>query len=124
MPKKLGTNPKDLIGITKVQLDLVPPAAEIYCALGLSDGAKKYGAFNWRKNKVVMSIYVAAIKRHLACLMDGEDNAKDSGYPHVAHAMACCAILADAKETGNLIDDRPKSGCAAKLLEKLQRANR
>ncbi len=117
MSKKLGQNPKDRIGIKKVQLDLVPPAAKIYTALGLTDGKAKYGAYNWRKNKVIMSIYLAAIERHLAAWWDGEEFASDSGVHHLAHALACGAILADAKETGNLIDDRPPKGCAARLIQ-------
>jgi hypothetical protein len=111
-------NPKDLIGIKKPNLFLVPPAAEIYLALAMQDGAAKYGPYNWRENKVKASVYVAACKRHIGKWVDGLENAEDSGAPELAHAMACLGILADAIETGNLIDDRPLPGAAAKLLER------
>ena len=111
-----GTNPKDLLGIKKVQLNLVPASSTIYQALAMEDGAVKYGPFNWRTKKVKASIYVAAAIRHIQAWFDGEENASDSGKPHLGHALACLGILADAKETGNLADDRPVPGPAAKLI--------
>lgn len=116
----LGTNPKDLLGIKKVQLNLVPPSSIIYQALAMEDGARKYGPYNWRANKVIASIYVAAAQRHLMAWLDGEENAADSGKPHLAHALACLGIIVDAKETGNLVDDRPLPGVAAKLIAELE----
>lgn len=113
------TNPKDRIGDTKPQLHLVPAALELHVSQAMADGAKKYGAYNWRTRKVKLSVYIAAAKRHLASYFDGEDRARDSGRLHLAHAGACIAILLDALETGNLIDDRPAKGCAADLIEKL-----
>lgn len=112
------TNPKDLIGITKPNLFLVPPAAQLYLALAMGDGAVKYGPYNWREKNVKASIYIAACQRHLLAYLDGEECASDSGRPHLAHALACLAIIVDAKETGNLVDDRPKPGAASALIEK------
>lgn len=117
--EQLGTNPKDLLGIKKVQLQLVPPAAKIYCALAMEDGAVKYGPFNWREKKVKASVYVGAAQRHLEAYYDGENDAPDSKKPHLAHAIASLAILIDALETGNLVDDRPKPGAAGPLITKL-----
>lgn len=115
---KLGTNPKDLLGIKKVQLNLVPASSIIYQALAMEDGAKKYGPYNWRENKVIASVYVAAAMRHLQAWYDsGEEVAEDSKRPHLGHAMACLGIIIDAKETGNLVDDRPPSGAAATLIK-------
>lgn len=111
-------NPKTAFGIKKVNLALNPPAALIYMALGFMDGAAKYGPYNWRENEVSAMIYVAALKRHLEAWLDGEEVAEDSGKPHLAHLLACAAILVDALETGNLVDDRPKPGAAAALLKK------
>ncbi|OHD28404.1 MAG: hypothetical protein A2Y38_16640 [Spirochaetes bacterium GWB1_59_5] len=113
-----STNPKDKIGIKKPHIFTVPPAAIIYLTLAMQNGAEKYGAYNWRKKKVKASIYLSAVLRHILALIDGEDFAQDSGLPHEAHAMACLAILADARETGSLIDDRPVKGPAAELLKK------
>jgi hypothetical protein len=116
----LGTNPKDLLGIEKVQLNLVPPSSIIYQALAMEDGARKYGPYNWRQNKVIASIYIAAAMRHLHSYLDGEENAPDSGKPHLAHALACLGIIVDAKETGNLVDDRPLPGAASRLIGELE----
>lgn len=113
-----GTNPKDLLGMQKVALHLVPPASRIYQALAMMDGAKKYGPYNWRKKKVRLSIYLDALDRHISAYLDGEEVAADSGVPHLAHAIACLGIIIDAKETGCLVDDRPEPGVAAKLLSK------
>lgn len=120
----LGTNPKDLLGIKKVQINLVPPSSIIYQAQAMEDGAVKYGPFNWRKNKVKTTIYVAAAMRHLMAFADGEENAPDSGKPHLGHALACLGILVDAKETGNLVDDRPTAGAASALISRLEEAKK
>jgi hypothetical protein len=117
----LGTNPKDLLGQKKVALNLVPPSSIIYQALAMEDGARKYGPYNWRTNKVILSIYVAAAMRHIMAYYDGEEVAKDSQKPHLAHALACLGIIVDAKETGNLVDDRPVAGAAGNLIEKYEK---
>lgn len=125
MQKKINkSNPKDLIGAKKVQLNLIPPASMIYQALGMTDGKEKYGPFNWRDNEVIASIYIAALFRHVLCWFDGEENAPDSKKPHLAHAISCLGIIIDAKETGNLIDDRPKPGAAARLLTKYNKVKK
>ena len=111
-----GTNPKDLIGLAKPPLHLVPPAGLILTSLAMGDGAKKYGAFNWRDNDVRATVYVAAALRHLMSWSDGEDLAVDSNRHHLAHAAACLFIIMDAEATGNLVDDRPPPGAAARLI--------
>lgn len=111
------TNPKDLIGAKKVRLDLVPPASIIYQALAMEDGLK-YGPYNWREKKVRTSVYLAAAFRHYLRYLDGEDIDPDSKKPHLGHILACFGIIADATETGNLVDDRPKPGAASALIEK------
>ena len=87
-------------------------------ALGFDEGARKYGAFNWRHGKVSASTYISALERHLLAWIDGEDIDPNSGKPHLAHMLASIAILVDAFEAGNLIDDRPPPGTAATILEK------
>lgn len=114
-----SVNPKDRIGITKPRLSLVPKSAIIRIAQAFTDGARKYGPFNWRTKAVSATVYVDAAERHLAAYFDGEDVAADSGYLHLAHAGACIGILIDATETGNLIDDRPTPGAAARLIAEL-----
>lgn len=116
---KLGTNPKDKLGAKKVSISKLPPAGIIHGAHGMMNGAAKYGPYNWRGNAVIASIYVDAIMRHVMAYFDGEEVAPDSGVTHLGHVIACAAILLDAKATGNLVDDRPKGGKAAEILEQL-----
>lgn len=116
-----ASNPKDLIGIKKVQMNLLPLAGRIYGALAMTNGAEKYGPYNWRDKKVKLTVYLDAIERHLAALYDGQDDAEDSGLPHLAHILANAALLIDAKECGCLIDDRPLPGPAADLLRKYEK---
>lgn len=108
-------NPKTLLGITKVPLHLVPPSAKHYLAKAFADGAKKYGPYNWREKTVSASIYMGAAMRHFDDWWDGEDVAEDSKIEHLAHAMACIAIVLDAMTIGKLNDDRPAKGAAPKL---------
>lgn len=110
-------NPKDLLGIKKIQVGLLPAAGKFYGALAMQDGARKYGPYNWRDKKVKMTIYLDAIERHLMAIRDGEYVADDSGYPHLGHIIACASILADAHEGQFLVDDRPAPGPAAKILK-------
>lgn len=110
-------NPKTAQGIKKVPLHLIPPSAKHYLALALEDGAKKYGPYNWRDAAISISVYKAALERHMDAFWDGEDSAPDSGLHHVAHAMACCALILDAMSIGKLNDDRPTKGASPKLQE-------
>lgn len=113
----LSTNPKDLVGKTKVDLALVPPASLIEQARAMQNGARKYGAYNWREKKVLSMIYLSAAKRHLDAWLDGEELSSDAQIHHLGHALACIGILVDAMHNGNLIDNRPTPGPAARLLE-------
>ena len=112
---KPGTNPKDLLGVKKCPLRLVPPALEIIAAPAMAEGAAKYGSYNLRGNKVQYSIYLEAIKRHLLALMDRED-ITSTGVHHLSHIAANVGIVADAMYGDNLIDDRPPAGPAPKML--------
>lgn len=110
-------NPKTLVGASKVPLHLVPPSAKHFLAEALGDGAHKYGPYNWRDSKISISTYKAAMERHMDAFWDGEDYAADSGVHHVAHAMACCALILDAMSIDMLVDDRPTPG-ATPILQK------
>lgn len=118
---RVSNNPKDLIGITKPPLNLVPPAAMIHAAEAMRDGADKYGPYNWRAKNVLASIYVGAAMRHLAQYLDGEDIDPKSGVHHLGHAIACCGIILDAESINRLIDDRPAKGAAAQLIKRFTR---
>jgi hypothetical protein len=94
--------------------------ALIQGARAMMNGAEKYGPYDWRGNPVIASIYVDALYRHVSSWFDSKEQlASDSGVHHLAHALACLAILLDAEATGNLVDDRPSDGKAAQVLDTL-----
>lgn len=113
------SNPKDAIGSDKLPIHLWPTTATIMGSVGLLDGMLKYGRSNFRGIGVRASIYVDACQRHLNAWFEGEDNDPDSGVPHMAHALACLAILVDAQAAGKLNDDRMVEGGYRKLVSDL-----
>jgi len=123
------SNPKDLIGSGKLPLHLWPNTATALGCLGLLDGMLKYGRSNWRVAGVRASIYVDAAKRHIDKWFEGQDVDEEfdehgnvvggSGLPHLAHALACLAILVDADAAGKLVDDRMVQGGYHDLLARL-----
>lgn len=113
------SNPKDLIGSDKIPLHLWPETATALGALGLLDGALKYGRSNFRAIGVRSTIYMDAARRHLGFWFEGEDIDPDSGLPHLAHALACLAIVVDAEAAGKLNDDRNVAGGFRKWMNGL-----
>lgn len=104
---KKDTNPKEALGIKKVPTYVVPTAPYLYLGLAMLEGGRKYGAHNYRAMGAKHSVYVDGIERHLRAHLEGEDIDPDSGLPHLAKIMGCCAVLLDSIEMGNDIDDRP-----------------
>ena len=100
-------NPKTAAGAVKPSFDAIPVSALIPLGQAMADGKKKYGLTNWREKPVSTSVYYNAMLRHLFSFWDGEDTAEDSGVHHLGHAMACMAIILDARSAGKLNDDRP-----------------
>lgn len=115
-----ATNPKDAIGSTKLPLNLVPDTLPAMAALAFTEGAVKYGAFNWRVAGVRASIYEAALKRHLAKWWNGEDVDPATGVPHLASVIACAGIILDAALAGKLTDDRPPKVAMGELIDSLE----
>lgn len=113
------TNPKDAIGSGKLPIHLWPTTATAMGSLGLLDGMLKYGRSNWRASGVRASIYFDAANRHLNAWFEGEDCDPDSGLPHLAHALACLAIVVDAQAAGKLNDDRMHPGGYRTLMNQL-----
>lgn len=103
------TNPKDAVGDKKLALHLLSPIAEAHWAIGQYAGMLKYGAWNWRAAGVRASIYISALRRHLAAYQSGEEFDPTDGSHHLGNIMACAAILLEAREIGKLVDDRPPS---------------
>ncbi len=113
------TNPKAAIGSGKVPMHLWPKTATVLGAMGLLDGALKYGRSNWRAVGIRASIYYDAIDRHMSAWFEGEDIDPDSGLPHLAHALASLAIIVDAIAGDRFRDDRMYHGGYRPLIDNL-----
>ena len=100
-------NPKTALGAAKPKLSDTPTIAIRELGQVMSMGAAKYGRFNWRDKTVSSSVYYDAALRHMMAWFDGEDMDPESGLSHLAHVMACMAILRDAADRGKLNDNRP-----------------
>lgn len=109
-PTAKATNPKDAVGSDKLPLHLWPGSATAYGCIGLLNGMLKYGRTNWREAGVRPSIYVDAACRHLLDWFEGEEEDPEDGVHNLSAALACLAILVDAKESGTLNDDRSYKG--------------
>jgi len=101
------SNPKDRIGAKKLPMDLLSGTAKIEWCLAQLEGALKYGTWNWRDAGVRLSIYIAAIERHLEKFKNGEDRDQGTMVHHLGSIMAGCAIMLDAIPLDKAIDDRP-----------------
>lgn len=112
-------NPKDAIGSGKLPLHLWPNTATAMGCIGLLNGMLKYGRGNWRAAGIRASIYVDACKRHLDAWFEGEECDPDDGVPHLAAALACLAIITDARAAGKLNDDRNMAGGYRDLVSEL-----
>jgi len=122
MENKKDTNPKDAIAGDKVPLDLMPDTAIAACNMAFLEGALKYGRYNWRVAGARASVYVSALRRHMAAWYAGEDIDEASKLPHLAKAMACLAILIDTRACGVLVDDRPPKADMKAVFTQLETA--
>jgi len=122
-PADRPTNPKAAFGAQKPNLALIPGSGNVIEALALEDGARKYGAFNWRVSSIEAMTYVAAIRRHLDAWVDGDELTTDTEVPNLGAIKACCSILEDARQAGTLIDNRPpKTGASARMQDDVKAA--
>lgn len=101
------TNPKDAIGVTKAPMSVLPMQVVYEAALGMYEGALKYGAFNYRIAGVRASVYYDAIQRHLNQWWEGEDIDPDSNISHVTKAITALMVMRDAMLNDKFNDDRP-----------------
>ncbi len=111
-------NPKQAFGDKKLATGTVPPALLLGAAKAFGEGAKKYGAFNWRVSKVEAMTYAAALLRHVCAYIDGEDVDPESstGKLHLEGIAACAGILLDCTYGNFLIDNRPPKGPAPEMV--------
>ena len=99
-------NPKTAVAATKQKMSDVPTVALFALGAAMSDGANKYGRYNYRDTNVTASVFYDAMMRHLTTWYNGEDYAPDSKVHHLAHVMASCAIVLDAELHAKFNDDR------------------
>lgn len=93
----------------KAPMEYIPWGPLAGVARVLEKGALKYGARNWRKEKISCSTYEGAIARHaLLEWAKGSDVDPDDGEHPLAHVIACCLLVLDAREYGTLVDDRQR----------------
>lgn len=116
------TNPKDAVGIRKAPMSCVPAPVLMEVALGMMEGARKYGRHNYRKSGVRASVYYDATMRHLMDWWEGTDNDPDSGLSHVTKAITALVVLRDAMMNGMWADDRPPQFKDKEWLKKMNAA--
>jgi len=102
------TNPKDGVGSLKPSYAAVPVPVLYEIGAALTEGARKYGGYNWRVAGVRTSVYIDATRRHLDSFWEGEDIDPDSGLSHITKAIASLTVFRDAQIQGMVAnDDRP-----------------
>lgn len=101
------SNPKDAVGIRKVPMSVLPLPVMYEAALGMLEGALKYGRHNFRAIGVRASVYYDAARRHMDAFWEGEDIDPASGLSHIAKAISSLVVLRDSMIRGNWEDDRP-----------------
>jgi hypothetical protein len=79
----------------KPMMDLIPPIMEMEVAHVLTFGAAKYGPDNWRKVPDLRRRYIAAAKRHINALQQGEERDPETGLHHAAHAVCCLMFIGE-----------------------------
>lgn len=100
-------NPKDAVGVKKVSMSCVPATVLAEVAIGMHEGALKYGRHNYRSIGVKASVYYDATLRHLFDWWEGQDIDPSSGMNHITKAITSLVVLRDAMIAGHLSDDRP-----------------
>lgn len=76
----------------KLRYDLMPAKVLEQVVDVLTYGANKYSDNNWHKCPDQNRYYAAAM-RHIQAWRQGEILDKESGKPHLAHAICCLTFL-------------------------------
>jgi hypothetical protein len=92
----------------KPRFDLIPAKAEELLAKVLEFGAKKYSPDNWRLVDDAQSRYMAATLRHINAHRQGELLDKESGLPHLAHALASISFILELTTPSRTRTDMPQ----------------
>ncbi len=104
------SNPKDMLGIKRFAMSVLPWNVLAWVAIALLEGAFKYARHNYRAVGVRASIYFDANARHMLKFWEGEDFDPDIKFAKVHHvdkAIASLVVLSDSIKRGNWVDDRP-----------------
>jgi len=114
-------NPKAVAGRKKIRAQFTPVTVLNEIHKGMTEGAEKYGPYNWRETDIEAGDYYDSTMRHMSAWWDGEDIDPDSGVHHVSKAITGLIVLRDAMLHGTCIDDRsnhPPSARAKVIKEK------
>lgn len=106
-PTAKPSNPKDALAMSRLDLGSVPSAGNYYAAEAFTEGALKYGRYNWRIAGVRASVYFAAQQSHMNKWWNGQNRDPKTLVKELGYARACIDILIDALECRMLNDDRP-----------------
>ena len=68
------------------------------CVRVLEFGARKYSRDNWKKGMPREKI-IDSMMRHLAALIDGEENDPESGLSHIGHIQCNALFLGNKNNT-------------------------
>jgi len=88
----------------KPRASLLPFRAMCDVIAVLEYGAREYGDHNWRSGMKWSRCFDATC-RHLMAWAMGEECAKDSGLPHLAHAAVNCLFILEWAKGGVGEDD-------------------
>lgn len=110
--KTNGAQEKDSAGGTKYDngkppISLVVSEAIWEEARVMGFGEKKYGTWNWTKGLSILRLLSAAM-RHILQFLMGEDNDKETGIIHLAHARCCLGMAIWTYNHRKDLDDRYK----------------
>ena len=98
-------NPKDIAAKdeNRAPLDYLEPAAEKAIAHVMKLGATKYGRRNFTVADVGLGTYLAAMKRHIDAVIEGEWTDPESGVAHLAHVGANVHVVLGAQAYDKLV---------------------
>lgn len=108
---KKAIDPKQSCASKKIQFDAVPISLLLHAVPGNSDGADKYGIWNWLKlpdGTMSLNTYLNALQRHLLLFRAGQDYTSDSKIHNLKSMVAGLAVVLDGLLFDKVHDDRVK----------------
>ena len=103
MKKEFLKNDKDKPTFELLPIDLLADVNKV-----LQHGCIRYGLNNWRKAEgFKFSRCYNALLRHMFAWWQGEDNDRETGISHLAHAMCNLLFMMYHFKNNKQADDRP-----------------